>query len=629
MLESIFKAVLYMSALGTVISLLLIIAKPLTKRIFTHRWNYYIRVVIVLIMLIPFSAKLSPSSEHNKVTYKASTIMTDSYQKPQNVIINNQIETKNNSSHTVNNNISWLKVLSRIWIVFALFIFTVRIIQYQMFIISLRKHCKKGKKAGRICVKYTDLLYAPLTVGLFKKTILIPQNMQDEENEKYILKHELSHIKNKDITIKWLCTLLKTVHWFNPAVYYISNRLDRECEYVCDITSTENMNDVEKKQYMNTILSCIYKSHCASSVFSTRMAEYKNDIVKRFEIITTHKKQSFIKKTGCFCVFIVFIGISISVSAYMGAKAYDKKMPAIKFNISSKSDVKSHTVHQYIPQNTPVIPPEQSPVNSIEYDTDSSSPPNDDNIILNTKSLLEENTYTPPTSQIENTILSDNTQVISYQKDNNPPQKDNISSKDNIKIVIEDNCAHNSENNFSTPVNNVTDSNTEDNPELTSESENETSIKADIPSSGTDKAFDDVSYPGDMVGYITLEDWNSEKMVEDLENTGCFSAGIYGMKSGSSYICGEISYESGNTVTLSDISPSDNGRMCVYLDSEYQQLINIAFIYDGKQISASSFVPDGKTFYVFAGFDPCEKYNITISNPNGSTWKTTAQYVVC
>ena len=615
MLESLFKAVLHMSTLGSIISLLLMIAKPLTKRIFGHRWNYYIQVVIMLIMLVPFSVNVSPKAVRNKITYENLSVQTDTYRKLQNVNFQSHPETKNDTIPQTESNISWLKVLSRIWIIFAGFVFLVRIIQYRIFILSLKRHCEKGEKAGRVCVKYTDLLYAPLTVGLFKKTILIPQNMRGEENEKYILKHELTHIKNKDIPIKWLCTLLKTVHWFNPAVYYISNKLDRECEYVCDIRTTENMNDDEKKQYMNTILSCLYKSHSVSSVFTTRMAESKSDIVKRFEIIVSHQKQTLIKKAGCFCMFIIFMGISISVSAFMGAEAYDKNMPSIEFSISSNSDKKTVAVQNRIPEKLQVSPIEKPfGDGGIKSGVIEDKPETSFNS-LHTEPIVGSEVNESLNSQENYFSPSEISSHVTSYKQNDVTHEDNITSSnnDNSDFMYEDNSE-------------VT---CEDNSDSISEPEVETPQSQKNSESDEAEIIDDVSYPGDLAGYITFEDWSSEKMLEDLKSTGCLCAGTSGMQAGSSYVYGEISYENGNSVTLSNITPSDKGRMCVYLDSEYQQLISVAFIFDGKQISASLFVPDGETFYVFAGFDPSEKYDIIISNPNGSTWKTTAEYVVC
>ena len=61
-------------------------------------------------------------------------------------------------------------------------------------------------------------IQSPLTFGIFKSTILLPQSVlgMTEEEQKYLLYHELVHAKHRDSLWKILAVIIATIYWFNP-----------------------------------------------------------------------------------------------------------------------------------------------------------------------------------------------------------------------------------------------------------------------------------------------------------------------------------------------------------------------------------------------------------------------------
>ena len=47
-----------------------------------------------------------------------------------------------------------------------------------------------------------------MVVGIFKKRILLPENILELEDYEMILMHEIVHIKNKDIECKFILLLI-------------------------------------------------------------------------------------------------------------------------------------------------------------------------------------------------------------------------------------------------------------------------------------------------------------------------------------------------------------------------------------------------------------------------------------
>ena len=57
-MTEIFKSILIMSLTAAAVSAFLLIIKPITRRIFSPRWNYYIWLFVLIIMLLPVSLRL-------------------------------------------------------------------------------------------------------------------------------------------------------------------------------------------------------------------------------------------------------------------------------------------------------------------------------------------------------------------------------------------------------------------------------------------------------------------------------------------------------------------------------------------------------------------------------------------
>jgi hypothetical protein len=83
----------------------------------------------------------------------------------------------------------------------------------------------------------TGAIYSPVVLGIFKPILVIPGHLFKtlSENElKSILLHELSHIYHKDQLIGVLQRMVKALHWWNPAVYKLSEYFSRAREEISD-----------------------------------------------------------------------------------------------------------------------------------------------------------------------------------------------------------------------------------------------------------------------------------------------------------------------------------------------------------------------------------------------------------
>lgn len=111
------------------------------------------------------------------------------------------------------------------------------------------------KKLPQLCL--SPDVPSPMTSGIFRPVILLPQKEYSPEDLYHILRHELTHWKRRDILYKQLFALAQTIHWFNPVVWLLSRTACQDMEIACDDEAVKNWDDEKRKEYAQTILNCV------------------------------------------------------------------------------------------------------------------------------------------------------------------------------------------------------------------------------------------------------------------------------------------------------------------------------------------------------------------------------------
>lgn len=96
---------------------------------------------------------------------------------------------------------------------------------------------------------------APFIRGVIQPAILIPENMELNEQELYyVLAHEVSHYRHLDTLIKQLLQLTSILFWWNPACHILNRQADLMFELRVDHTVTRN-NRGTVLEYLQCILN--------------------------------------------------------------------------------------------------------------------------------------------------------------------------------------------------------------------------------------------------------------------------------------------------------------------------------------------------------------------------------------
>ena len=97
----------------------------------------------------------------------------------------------------------------------------------------------------------------PALHGLIRPRLLLPAGFAaqfSDQELRFILLHELAHVKRRDILLNWLAAALQAVHWFNPVIWFGFARWRADRELACDALAIEAAGEDASRAYGETIL---------------------------------------------------------------------------------------------------------------------------------------------------------------------------------------------------------------------------------------------------------------------------------------------------------------------------------------------------------------------------------------
>lgn len=310
MIGEIFKAILIMSLVGSVLTGIISLFRPITKKIFGYSWHYYIWLCVLFVMLIPVRFNINPTTAPSIITQTAQTEQT-----AQQTSVGNQPETVENVIQTdtaqkpqvlqkvfgIWNRIVYnrVSILAWLWLIGAMLLILLNIARYISLNVKIRKNgeiislSEIGEYTNRkINVRVWESIASPFMTGVIKPTLILPKAKLSDEQLHNILCHEMTHFKRRDILYKCFAEFVKCVHWFNPVIWYVTRQIATECEISCDIAATKNMSDSEEMSYINTILSLLPMGKSKQLPLTTQMASSKKILKRRFIMIKNKKTTS-------------------------------------------------------------------------------------------------------------------------------------------------------------------------------------------------------------------------------------------------------------------------------------------------------------------------------------------------
>ncbi|WP_135555368.1 M56 family metallopeptidase [Paenibacillus cymbidii] len=134
-----------------------------------------------------------------------------------------------------------------------------------------------------------DNISTPLTYGIFRPVVLLPKNVDydDEKQLALVLTHEFTHVKRFDTLKKWILAASVCAHWFNPFVWAMYILANRDIELFCDEAVIRKLGENTKSTYARALVRLEEKKIGLSPMISSFS---KNSTEERIISIMKTKK---------------------------------------------------------------------------------------------------------------------------------------------------------------------------------------------------------------------------------------------------------------------------------------------------------------------------------------------------
>lgn len=349
------KLILSLSLSGSILAVLIFAVEPFIKQKFSKSIQYYIWIVVLLRLALPFSFE---ESIMNELFYGNQTpIITTSHSaaEPVDILGENILNShylsiakesvdnvKENAANGANNaDVDYGKYFKDLfnqyifylWLMVVMIILLINLTGYTRFLKLIKKGNKPAddeenralayllKGRNKIKLVRNPFVTTPMLIGIIKPYIIIPDIDFNEKQLKNILRHEIVHFKRFDIAVKWLVMIVTAIHWFNPLMYFIKKEINHACELSCDEAAIKNLSSSEKQAYGDTLISMAAEHEHSKGVLQVTMCEEKRNLKERLVSIMNHNK-----KSKLIIIFsIILLGFVIFGALYLGAGVKNNK----------------------------------------------------------------------------------------------------------------------------------------------------------------------------------------------------------------------------------------------------------------------------------------------------------------
>ena len=349
-MNTVYKTFLSMSFSGGLLILVLLLGKRFFKDKISRQWQYYIWLVVVLRLMLPFGPEANLMGKTYQAVDQAITQVAPlSSQQPtlntpgdafapavgleqNNEDVNPPAEDLTNAHPLQEIGVLLPNHVWLIWLVIALGLLIRKVTIYQGFM----RYIKAGlnpvsdlaildrlsitaeqigiQKPVELCVN--PLVSSPLLIGFFHPCIVLPSADISEKDFQYIVLHELTHYKRRDMFYKWLVQVTVCLHWFNPLVHLMGREMTKACEFSCDEAVLTKMGGDHAQDYGKTLLDAMaavgkYKENPGAVTLS----ENKQLLKERIGAIMNFQKKSTAIRlltgvmTLCIILGAAFVGV--------------------------------------------------------------------------------------------------------------------------------------------------------------------------------------------------------------------------------------------------------------------------------------------------------------------------------
>lgn len=166
-----------------------------------------------------------------------------------------------------------------------------------------------GKTYGCKTCRAIELpgLPSPMVCGVFRPVLALPKGKTLDD---HVILHELLHLNYKDALQNVFWCFCRTLHWCNPIVRLLLNRVGNDMESLCDQRVLERLRGEDRRNYGISLLAMANDKY-PRAVGTTSLSNGGKNIAQRIEAIVRFKRYPRGMALASVCVVVVLAASSL------------------------------------------------------------------------------------------------------------------------------------------------------------------------------------------------------------------------------------------------------------------------------------------------------------------------------
>lgn len=150
-------------------------------------------------------------------------------------------------------------------------------------------------------------LPSPMVCGVFRPVLALPKGKALDD---HVILHELLHLNYKDALQNVFWCFCRALHWCNPIVRLLLNRVGNDMESLCDQRVLERLRGEDRRNYGISLLAMANDKY-PRAVGTTSLSNGGKNIAQRIEAIVRFKRYPRGMALASVCVVVVLAASSL------------------------------------------------------------------------------------------------------------------------------------------------------------------------------------------------------------------------------------------------------------------------------------------------------------------------------
>ena len=225
---------------------------------------------------------------------------------------------------------------------FALGLRSCSVLNDQPLVDLVLRECDSLAVGRRPLLREVPSLAAPAVFGLFRQTVCIPPGLTEtlsEQELRWVIRHELAHIRRRDIPVVIIASIAGAFHWFNPIVCVIISRLRAAMEAAADRLALQSLSQNEVSAYGELLLRFSQDSIASKKSPTLGLISFASGrhLKQRVELLMRDSKPNGLATK---CLSAGLVGAIALVGLTDAREEIDRKLPELNLFSSDSTELR-------------------------------------------------------------------------------------------------------------------------------------------------------------------------------------------------------------------------------------------------------------------------------------------------